>query len=58
MGAARRARPDAFYRFTLGARSTVIISVSDADMPATSTFYLTLRVLPSRFRAFTASRMA
>src|SRR5690606_26164807 len=36
-------KPDAFYSFTLAARSTVVINVSDADTPATSTFYLTLR---------------
>jgi hypothetical protein len=36
-------RPDAFYRFTLATRSTAILSVSDADSPATTSFYLTLR---------------
>ncbi len=38
-------RPDAFYTFTLAARSTVIISVSDADGGSTQ-FYLTLRRNP------------
>ncbi len=34
--------PDAFYTFTLAARSNVILSVRDAD-PGSTTFYLTLR---------------
>lgn len=39
-------RPDALYTFTLAQRSTAVISVRDADDPATTTFWLTLRDAP------------
>ncbi len=39
-------KPDAFYRFTLASRMRAIVSVSDADDPATTTFWVTLRADP------------
>ena len=39
-------KPDAFYRFTFATRTRAIVSVSDADSPATTTFWVTLRGEP------------